>query len=62
MQIIKTVRGVKYVPDEYFSPRIDIIPAVNKLPRIKGFIMRDMAGNIIADSSNVLTPVFYQYI
>jgi hypothetical protein len=62
MQVMKTINGVKYVPDEYFSPRIDIVPAVNKLPRIKGFIMRDMSGNIIADSSNVLTPVFYQYI
>jgi hypothetical protein len=60
LQIVKTTKGVKYVPDEYFIPNTDKLPPVNKLPRIKGFILRDMAGNIISDSNNVLTPVFYQ--
>jgi hypothetical protein len=59
MQIIKSTKGVKYVPDQNFLPRIDILPSVNKLPRIKGFIMRDMNGSILSTSNNVLLPVFY---
>lgn len=62
MQVIKTTIGVKYVPDEYFIPAIDLLPPVNKLPRIRGFIMRDISGNVISDSNGILTPVFYQSI
>jgi hypothetical protein len=62
LQIVKDTKGVRYVADAYFNPNIDLIVPINKLPRIRGFIMRDMSGNIIADSANTLLPVFYPII
>jgi len=59
LRIVKGTEGVKYVPDGFFNPNLDEIVPINKLPRIKKFIMRDLLGNIISDSNNVLTPVFY---
>jgi hypothetical protein len=62
LQIVKSTKGVKYVPDTNFTPNRDLQPPINKLPRVRGFIMRDMSGNIISDSNNVLTPVFYPIV
>jgi hypothetical protein len=62
LQIVKTTQGVKYVPDSYFTPNSDISTPINKLPRVRGFVMRDLSGNIISDANNVLTPVFYPVI
>ena len=59
LQIVKMTEGVKYVSDIHFTPHNDRIVPVNKLPRIKGFIMRNLDGVIIPDSSNVLLPIFY---
>lgn len=59
LSIVKQTKGVKYVPDTTFYPNTDEIVPTNKLPRIRGFIMRDLDGNILYDSNNVLTPVFY---
>lgn len=59
LQIVKNTEGVRYVPDNFFYPNYDEIVPVNQLPRVKKFIMRDIAGNIIADTGNVLSPVFY---
>jgi hypothetical protein len=59
LTIVKQTRGVKYVPDTVFKPNVDEIVPTNKLPRIKAFKMRDLNGNIIYDSNNILTPVFY---
>jgi len=62
LQIVRSTVGMKYCPDTNFSPNVDLQPPANKLPRVRGFILRDMDGNIIADSANVLTPVFYPVI
>jgi hypothetical protein len=59
LTIVKQTRGVKYVPDTVFKPNVDEIVPTNKLPRIKAFKMRDLNNNIIYDSNNILTPVFY---
>lgn len=59
LTIVKQTKGVKYVPDTVFKPNVDEIVPTNKLPRIKAFKMRDLDGNIIYDSNNILTPVFY---
>lgn len=59
LQIVKTTEGVRYVPDNFFYPNHDEIVPVNQLPRVKKFIMRDVAGTIITDTGNVLSPVFY---
>jgi hypothetical protein len=62
LSIVKSVEGVKYVPDQFFNPSEDITVPYNKLPRVKVFVMRDMAGSIIADNNGVLSPVFYPSI
>jgi len=59
LQIVKDTEGVKYVPDKFFKPSHDEDVPLNKFPRIRSFIMRDLEGNILYDSNNVLTPVFY---
>lgn len=57
--IVKRTNGVKYVPDEYFTPYNDIQIPFDKLPRIRGFQMMDLSGNIITDLQGVLNPIFY---
>lgn len=59
LRIVQDTEGVRYVPDAEFNPRNDEIVPVNQLPRVRNFIMRDLQGNIIFDSQNVLSPVFY---
>lgn len=52
---IKSVDGVKYVPDNYFYPQADINVPKYRLPRLRGFILRDLDGNIIADNYSILS-------
>jgi hypothetical protein len=61
LQIVKSVPGVRYVPDLYFNPRYDITVPVGQLPRVKKFVMRDATGVVIFES-NALLPVFYPII
>ena len=55
----KNVEGVRYVPDTHFYPQADINVPKYRLPRIRGFIMRDLDGNIIEDNNGALSDVFY---
>lgn len=59
LQLAKTTPGVKYVLDNYFTPQNDIVVDINKLPRVRGFLMLDVDGQIISDGSNNLNPIFY---
>lgn len=59
LQVVKTSAGVKYVPDEYFYPSFDEEVPLNQLPRIRGFIMRDLNGNVLYDSDQTLSNLFY---
>ena len=59
LQVVKTAEGVKYVSDEYFFPYFDEEVPLNMLPRIKGFRMRDLEGNILYDSGSSLSNIFY---
>lgn len=59
LQIVKNVRGVKYVPDEYFVPNADSTVATYKLPRIIKFIMRDLSGNVLYNNSSNILPIYY---
>jgi hypothetical protein len=59
LQVVKSSEGVKYVPDEYFFPYYDEEVPLNMLPRIKGFRMRDLEGNILYDSGSNLSNIFY---
>jgi len=62
LEVVKNVEGVKYVPTEHFNPKTDQYIPVNQLPRIKGFKMRDLSGNILFDAANKIQPIFYQNI
>lgn len=55
----KNVEGVRYVPDTHFYPQSDINVPRYRLPRIRGFVMRDLDGNIIEDNNGILSDVFY---
>lgn len=59
LQIIKSTTGVKYVLDSYFIPGYDFYVDRGKLPRLRGFIMRSLDGNIIQNVSGTLNPVYY---
>lgn len=55
----KNVEGVRYVPDTHFYPHSDINVPKYQLPRIRGFILRDLDGNIIEDNGGVLSEFYY---
>lgn len=57
--IVKDTEGVKYVQDSTFYPSADELVPINELPRIRGFVMRDLKGDPIFDSNGVLSPIFY---
>lgn len=56
--LIRKTPGVKFVPSQYFNPSKDT-QVNNKLPRLRGFIMRDLEGLVIIDSNNYINPVYY---
>jgi hypothetical protein len=58
--IVKNKDGVQYLPDQFFFPKKDIIIRYPYLPRIRGFVMRDLDGQIIQDRSEILKPLYYQ--
>lgn len=59
LAIVQSIDGLKYCPDTYFFPRVDVITLPTQLPRVRGFIMRDMNGNIISDGSGNLNPLYF---
>lgn len=57
--IVKNTKGVRYVPDNYFIPNIDLTIPKTKLPRVQSFIMRNLNGDILIDSSGYLNPTYF---
>lgn len=57
--VAKNVDGVRYVSDTHFFPHADINVPEYRLPRIRGFVMRDLDGNIIEDNGGVLSSFYY---
>lgn len=57
--IVKNTKGIRYVADQFFYPRVDLRTDSNKLPRLRGFLMLDLNGNVIQDLQGNLTPTFY---
>ena len=55
----KNVEGVRYVPDTHFFPHSDINVPKYQLPHIRGFVLRDLDGNIIEDNGGVLSEFYY---
>ncbi|MCZ9312024.1 MAG: baseplate J/gp47 family protein, partial [Methanocorpusculum sp.] len=58
LQVAKNTEGVRYIPDNYFYPQADINVPSNKLPRIRGFIMYDLNGNIIESNNGLISDVY----
>lgn len=59
LSIVKNTPGVKYCPDTTFIPNVDIPVGVDVFPRLRGFMMLDLQGNIIVNQSGTLTPLYY---
>lgn len=59
LSIVRDTEGMKNVSDNEFYPRSDITVSFTKLPRLRGFIMRDLDGSIITDISGILNPLYY---
>lgn len=58
--IVKSTSGIKYVNDEFFLPNEDILVDYGRLPRVRGFEMRDLTGVILDDGGTAsLDPVYY---
>lgn len=56
---IKGVNGVLRVLDNYFYPNNDIIVPRNYLPRMRGFALLNLQGELIEDLQGTLNPVYY---
>lgn len=59
IEIVRHTDGVKYVNDAFFYPNSDVAIDVYKLPRIRGFQILDLNGNLIKDIQGILNPIFY---
>jgi hypothetical protein len=59
LQIVKSHPAVNYVPDANFTPGTDILGDVNKLPRVRGFMMMDLDGNVLVNLTGTLSPLYY---
>lgn len=59
LQVAKKTEGVRYVPDNYFYPQADINVPKYQLPRIRGFLMYDLNGNIIESNNGLMSDVYY---
>lgn len=59
LTIVKAHPMVKYVSDSTFTPNSDINIPLNKLPRIRGFVLMDLEGEVIIDNNNVISPIYY---
>jgi hypothetical protein len=61
LEVVKNTRGVKYVPDQFFFPQLDVTIDQGKLPRFRSFQMLDLAGNIIEDNAGNINPIYYPF-
>ena len=59
LQLVKETRGVKYIYDQYFYPRVDISIPKYMFPKFRSFLMLDKSGNLISTNSNTINPVYY---
>ncbi len=67
-EIIKRTGGVRYLSSDFFYPNKDEVVPTYMLPRFRRFIMRDLDGSVLIDSSagvtveqryNELFPAYY---
>ncbi len=58
LQLMKDHPSVQYVPDTFFFPNQDITTDPLRLPRVRGFLLMDLDGIVISNTSN-LNPIYY---
>ena len=56
--IVRDVYGISSLPEQYFSPKEDILLSVNSYPRLRGLVLRNLQGEVISSSTNIV-PVYY---
>lgn len=59
LEIVKSHPSIKYVADSFFNPNTDVTIQFGKLPRVRGFIVLDLEGNLILDNNGILDPIYY---
>jgi hypothetical protein len=59
LEAAKATPGVRYIPDQHFYPRRDLAIPRDQLPRLRGFLLLDLAGAPLVDASGALVPYFY---
>lgn len=56
---IRNTDGVRYVSDSFFLPKSDINMTNYRLPRVRGFIVRDMDGGVLSDNYSITSQFDY---
>lgn len=56
---IKNTDGVRYVSDAFFLPKSDINMTNYRLPRVRGFIVRDLDGGVLSDNYSITSQFDY---
>lgn len=59
MYAVRNVEGVRYVADAYFLPNHDINMTNFRLPRVRGFVVRDLNGAILSDNYSITSQFDY---
>ena len=56
---IKNTEGVRYVSDAFFLPHNDINLTNYRLPRVRGFVIRNMDGGVLSDNYGITSQFEY---
>jgi len=59
ISIVRNTKGVLSIGEQFILPSADVEIPKNTLPRVRGFLLLDLQGNIIIDVAGVLDPIFY---
>lgn len=57
--IIRGHSGIKSFPEQFFVPRSDVQISSISLPKMRGFVMRDLNGVPFYDNNSGIIPVYY---
>lgn len=57
--IIRNQYGIKSLPEQFFTPHVDVGVDSLSLPRLRGFVMRDMNGVALTNNNQTIIPVYY---
>lgn len=57
--IVRGQYGIKSLPEQFFTPHTDMDIDSASLPRLRGFVVRDMNGVALTDNNRSIIPVYY---